>query len=43
MIDLEVQKLKDLLREATKRIESLERKVEVCMKEIAILKEGGNI
>lgn len=43
MVDLEVQKLKDLLREANKRIESLERKIEVCMKEIAVLKEGGNI
>lgn len=43
MVDSEVQKLKDLLCEANKRIESLERKVEVCMKEIAVLKEGGNI
>lgn len=43
MIDLEVQKLKDNLAKANGRIESLERKVEVLMKEIAILKEGGNI
>lgn len=43
MIDSEVQKLKDLLVKANERIESLERKVEVCMKEIAVLKEGGNI
>lgn len=43
MVDAEVQKLKDLLREANKRIESLERKVEVCQTEIKILKEGGNI
>lgn len=43
MTDSELQKIKDLLAKADKRIESLERKVEACMKEIAVLKEGGNI
>ena len=43
MTDVELKKLRDLLNQAVARIESLERKVDSCMKEIAILKEGGNI
>ena len=38
-----VYELTQKLQKALEKIESLERKVEVCQTEIKILKEGGNI
>lgn len=43
MNDEKVKELERALELALIKIEKLERKVEVCMKEIAVLKEGGNI
>ena len=38
-----IYELTQELRKVLEKIESLERKVEVCQTEIKILKEGGNI
>lgn len=43
MNDEKVKELEQALKLALTKIEKLERRVEVCEKEIAVLKEGGNI
>ena len=43
MTDNDLQEIKYTLYQFTNRLESIERKVDSCMKEIAVIKEGGNI